>query len=201
MTLVTKEVERLSLCSKTAHVALKCPWPVWNRDMFLSGFGVDLLEDGMVAVSLRSCRSGDVILGKRIKPLDENTLPKTVRMEVNTSGFLFEPLTPDSTRVTIMLNQDPKIDFLPTGVLNYFTKNLAWVALTLFRKAAMNLSKDEDYLAAIRNDPDLYSLIRRRQADFFESEEYKQRASNRVDVYTTNPNSSSEDEDGPDLDD
>jgi hypothetical protein len=158
--------ERLSLCSKTAHLVLKFPFPLWNRDLYVVGFGVDILEDGCVAVSLRSAVQGEQVLGQTL--LGVTPPPSTVRMDCSNSGFLFEPISPEITRVTIMLCQDPKLDFVSPAILNFFTKQLGWISLTLFRKAAVNLN--QAYKKKIEGDPQLYNLIRDRQRQYFEDQ-------------------------------
>jgi hypothetical protein len=163
----------LSIASRTCHLGLKFPWPVWNRDAFMTGFGVNILEDGVVCVSVRSCQSGDRMFGREIKPLDEG--PKHVRMEMKSSGFMFEPLTPDFTRVTIIICNDPKMA-IPPSLINFFTKNLAWVSMTMFRNGAKAVDEDSPYTARINANPALYKdLIEAQQTIYFSDPVVQQR--------------------------
>ena len=83
------------------------PWPVYERDFVFIGKHQEV--DGKI-----------VYVGKSVEVPSIPPKDGAVRGEIHASGFIFEPISENSTRVIYFINVDPK-GSIPTMVVNFMS--------------------------------------------------------------------------------
>ena len=155
---MSTELARLSLTSKLGQIALKFPWPVWNRDIVLLGYGADLLERGLVAIGASSIEEHPAIEMPEVPS-------KHVRMSIRVTGFLLHPLTPTKTSVKMLVNANPELAVIPYSVMNFVTHQIGYLAFKGLRATAEDPPKE--YAEKRAAGPEVYDLIETRMAEYF----------------------------------
>jgi len=141
---------------KSSRFAIRLPWPLANREVAITGFGHDDLDDGRVIV--KACT--DPALGEAA------SRKGNVMAELKLGGFYIEPVAKRDTRITFFMNIDPHIPHLPTAVLNWTSGNLMWVMLHELRKAAVKAMDPKSIYAQRRAErPDVYEYFTERAAE------------------------------------
>eukprot|EP01119_Soliformovum_irregulare_P020904 TRINITY_DN6840_c0_g1_i1.p1 TRINITY_DN6840_c0_g1~~TRINITY_DN6840_c0_g1_i1.p1 ORF type:complete len:148 (-),score=38.58 TRINITY_DN6840_c0_g1_i1:69-512(-) len=135
------------------------PWPLWNRDVCLYGYGVDLLERDTVIVAVRSVHDNEF-------PEIPAVPNKHIRAECRVGGILAQPIAYNKTRVILLANADPKLAMVPYSLLNLVTKNLAHFAFSTFAHKAENLEGTE-FQDRIDANPDMYGEVKARLDEYF----------------------------------
>ena len=83
------------------------PWPLTNREQYLSTIGTCLTDEKAVVVVLKSI-NGDNYLGKSIT---KNA--KCVETEVHFIGIKLEVIDDENIQISFLMNLDPKLKNIP----------------------------------------------------------------------------------------
>lgn len=148
---------------KTLQVAVDMPWPLSGRDVVIDGRGVDLLDDelGAIAIMMRELHA-DTYADLAVPEPPRGY----VRMGVQQCGAMIRPLTSELTYLEAIFSVDPKLAVVPDWLINFFTKKLTHMGVSLFRTQCRNIpcSQFEDRQRA---KPRLYADVRARVERFF----------------------------------
>lgn len=135
----SKTVDKVSHGDIVAYAAVSLP--LISRDVLLHMYCADCLqESGKV-----------VILGKSIKTwptFDEATMAKSYgwlshdRVEIHDVKVVVDVLSPTEIKTTILMSFDLKLSYIPQSLINFITRNLAGVFLSLFQARAKSVFED-----------------------------------------------------------
>jgi len=128
-------LKRVKWCEKVVYLKLGLPI-LSDREGYLDGFGVDRLdENGTILIIVKTVHNNEEL--KRTLGI---TVPesKNVRMEINYFFCEIKPLSHNRLIFKAICNIDPKIDFLPGWVLNFFIRKIGSFMLAKL----IRLSKD-----------------------------------------------------------
>jgi len=151
----SRQICQLSKFRKQVYMRADMPWPVWDRDVFLHGYGVDMLEEDTVVVMVHSSDTEEVAIPSR-----------HVRMICSFGGFLAKPISATATKVIMLANVDPKMSYIPYTFLNLATKQLAHLMFQMLRRQCQKISGSE-YEKRIKENPQVYSEIQQRLQLYF----------------------------------
>lgn len=144
-----------SMYRKIGLTEQSIPWPFSNRDMVFNAFGVDDLDKHSFMIYLESLNSSDIY---------EIPAPvgSAVRCDLKVGGFHIQYVSPESTRVSGVFNVDPKLDFIPTSLINWVSgKIVHWFLYYIAKAAQFDLDDPTDvYTAAIKANPRFYDHIK-----------------------------------------
>ena len=114
-------VEQRAIFEKLVYMSASF-WP-FNRDMLFGVKGLDYLGAGEI-----------IMIAHSENGFEEKTkINARVRMNVALCGARLKLVDRRSTYIEVVFNIDPRIDFLPPVLLNFFTRSLAYFGTDLFR--------------------------------------------------------------------
>jgi len=150
---------------KIVYMRGELPWPLYNRDICLYGYGVDMLEESdTIIIAVRSCTSKDAEQFQVELP----PLPNFhCRVECKFGGMMMKPLSENSTSVVMLCNVDPKLSGVPYWLLNWITKQVAHVMFEALRVKFSNI-KGSIYEKRILEKPEIYQDAKNRIFSHFE---------------------------------
>merc|ERR1719187_324810 len=122
-----------------------------NREVIIEGFGCDDKKNNRIFVYLKS-----------IEDHEEVKIPKpnsNVRVDVTQGGFLFKDLGDGRVEIITLTQVDPKVNFLPSALLNWFTGKLYHFLNQELIKAS-EFKEDSVYAERVRKDPETYNRVR-----------------------------------------
>lgn len=150
----------------------KFPWPLWNRDMAMTMTGMmDQKNHALISVS-KSIDIGEKYFDYTVEaPKEEEQL---VRMEVKRGYNFFQYLGPNKTRHVAIWNTDPKMEYVPTALLNFMMSNVLYTNMSNLQKLAQSLkdpeASKEIYKYYERKLPYYNSIVRAmNEPDFFQN--------------------------------
>jgi len=168
---------------KSVYCRAGLPWPMSDRDMFLYGFGADLLEEDKVVIVVRSVNSkadeptsttaaadsDEDDSSNLISPEDlakiMTVVPKSpggaMRMDCHFAGFVMESLSETRTRLTVLINADPMMSAIPYWLLNYVMKQFGHLIFARLEGLATGI-KGSVFEERIQARPALYADLQRR---------------------------------------
>eukprot|EP00741_Cyanophora_paradoxa_P021041 tig00021326_g20310.t1 len=140
-------------CSQVVHVGLRAMWPVWSRDSVVLGFAVNAFEElgGVVCVS----KSVDSHPSVAIPAVDG----AYVRADVHLSGYLLEIIDERTTRMTTVVNLDPKLARVPAAVINFFTRNICGLAFQLLQGRVAKFKDNAEHRRRILENREFYGWL------------------------------------------
>lgn len=165
---LSKELGRPSRYEKLIRLLFYAPWPLDKRENILEGYGVNFLEEeDALMIILQSLDDG---LHKDFIPDKE---PGVVRGDIHIGGFYMKVVSPEESDLTLVMNVDPKLGFVPEYILNACIRQvLGWVFHWL-EKCACSIDvgvgehdevktggKYAEYTDRVRDDPELYEHMR-----------------------------------------
>jgi len=115
---------------KIIHMCFNPPspasWVVSPRELLLYGYGVDMMEENKLVAMAKSPTQVELDFLKQkfnyeLPPEGKNG---TCRMTCHLAGILLEPVDETTTRVSVLSNNDPKVQ-LPYWIINLVTKKFA----------------------------------------------------------------------------
>ena len=126
------------------------PWPISNRDMISYGYGVDMLEeDKSVLVVIKTPTNGISDL------LDDNN----IHINCNFSGIHIQYISENETKIILIANVDPKLEYVPNFIINYLLPASGYYTMKYIQKTTENI--DSEHRKRIEND-EIYLDIKRR---------------------------------------
>lgn len=162
----TLKTDNPRLLRRAAHIVSYAPWPLWKRDVTLYAYAIDGLDndDNCVMVVSRSMKDTDPVTEKVPKAGISN---RTVRSELHTSGFELTPVAPDRIKARFLYNIDPRLPFIPTGLINWAARTLCRWSLRVLESRARDLNAVSPlYLERIAHDP-IYEHVRKRLNEYW----------------------------------
>eukprot|EP00388_Colpodella_angusta_P026533 GDKK01006076.1.p1 GENE.GDKK01006076.1~~GDKK01006076.1.p1 ORF type:complete len:184 (-),score=7.53 GDKK01006076.1:162-713(-) len=140
---------------------VSCPWPVASRQVFIGGFGCDCVYQKKIVIVAKS-----IDPAKDFVPI-ECHIPapnsKCVTATLTCGGFVLEPLQGGRTKVSFVMNIDPKLKVVPTSLINWFSGKLIWVLLKNLGSAGVKSEKKgSPYIARREEQKELYEYFRQR---------------------------------------
>eukprot|EP01118_Nematostelium_gracile_P016977 TRINITY_DN712_c0_g1_i2.p1 TRINITY_DN712_c0_g1~~TRINITY_DN712_c0_g1_i2.p1 ORF type:complete len:215 (+),score=43.38 TRINITY_DN712_c0_g1_i2:250-894(+) len=143
------QLEKISRYRKLLYLKASLPWPLPSRDACLYGYGVDLLEDDMVIIMVRSAHNDEFS--------NIPDIPRSfARVECKFGGMLVKPISPTSSKVIMLSNSDPKVPVIPYWLFNLVTKKLAHHMFETLRHKSSKI-EGTIYEERIRSQPEVYS--------------------------------------------
>ena len=124
--------------SKAVYMRMGLPPPLSDRDAFLAGIGVDLMEENGAVVVLSRSFDTDTETIERYG-IDITKTQRNVKIEMNLAGFRIRPLGPSSCELIGLANIDPKINFLPARLINWFMRKACTLLFERMLKKAQVL--------------------------------------------------------------
>ena len=140
------------------------PWPLWNRNIYLSVTAKRMEEQNAYIIFFRSVEGDNWYDGSTI----EKT-PKTNMVTVKYGGFIIEDLGEDSQRVSACILFNPNIKDIPSWIIPYLIKSIAVVFHSQYAKRCLTLPK-KNYKLIEENKlfyDHIREIIRRNTRDHF----------------------------------
>jgi hypothetical protein len=131
------------------------PWPFTKRDMFTLGYSVDMLEEDASVLVLIAEPPPEMI-----KDLVND---KNVHINLSYAGFFIKYISENETKICIMGNGNPQLDYIPNWMINYFMPSSIYYMMKHIHKTVDNL--DGEHHERIKNK-DVYKDIKRRLEKF-----------------------------------
>lgn len=157
----SQEQGRVGDLHRWSTFTVSCPWPVASRQVFIGGFGCDCVYQKKIVIVAKS-----IDPEKDYVPIECN-IPtpnsKCVTAILTCGGFVLEPLPGGRTKVSFVMNIDPKLKAVPTSLINWFSGKLIWVLLKNLGSACVKSEKKgSPYIARREEQKDLYEYFRQR---------------------------------------
>lgn len=153
----SEEIGSVSRFHKLSRFEVSMPWPVANREVCIGGYGVDDLENKLVYVKAAGNDDGLQMPNGEMPP---HVKKGCVRADVKSGGFILESLGETTTKVTFMMNIDPKMKIVPMWLINWVSGKMFWVLLHQISKAADKGAKEGSCYAERRKlRPDVYDYF------------------------------------------
>lgn len=97
---------------------------------------------------------------------------KFVRVEMRIGGFLLTPISKEKTKLSLLWNVDPKLDMIPSALVNWGLKHVALFAISLLKQHAKAIDTDDKspYIKRMQEKPDVYDFLRKRFETWLESQ-------------------------------
>jgi FYVE zinc finger len=153
----TRVLKQVSRFRQLAYGKVNLPWPFADREDIIEGRGVDLFENRAVVILLHDRDDAkDVWHGVQTPDPDG-----AQRIEMHMGGALIVPRGPENTFMCGLANIDPKISFIPTSLLNFINKHIAYYGFVLFRKKTRRI-KGSEHEKRIKEKVEIYGEVRRR---------------------------------------
>jgi len=155
------------------HVILKVPWPFANRDLVILIHVFDCFDliSKDILISAKSVE-GDEVLGIKVPPpppgvsrMSEShhltclKLIIAVRKSAGSIRSLNDTL--DLLNITMTMNVDLHIGFVPPSLINFAAKTLLYYGYKLFIRKAKDLAETK-HAQRITDNPDFYQYVRNR---------------------------------------
>ena len=71
------------------------------------------------------------------------------RVHIHLGGGIIRPVSPDRTHVSMVVNVDPKLAYIPSALQNFVAKHLAAWGFQLFRHQAKKLKGDQEHVCVL----------------------------------------------------
>ena len=151
-------IEEPSPVEIIASITCTVPPPFSDREVVVYCDGIDCLDEP-------DCKQIVVLMTS----IDHETVPRAddaVRAEVLTpSGLLLTPKGDGTTDVCIIMNIDPKVEVIPSWLIDLAVRNLAYLILVAIRTASA-VVKDDSYQRRMRDGSHpFYAFLRKRLAE------------------------------------
>ena len=141
----------MSRFEKIVQLEYEVPF-ISNRDVVLEAFGVHCVEEQALLIGLQSIDEHPFV---ELPPNDG----KKVRGQMNVSGYYIEPVSDNETRVTMLMNFDPKLPVLPPWLMNVATgKILQW--FFYYMEKAAEFDANSIYHERVQGDPEVYEHVK-----------------------------------------
>ena len=158
------ESEDLGIVSRfhrSSKFAIMLPFPVSNREVFITGYAIDdLTKHKRVIVMAKSVQDGDVIPDiVRRPPVTKGN----VRADLKVGGFLIELVSETKCEVSFIMNVDPHLMHVPSAVTNFVSGRLMWVLLRQMAVAAKgSLKPTSKYAERRKTYKEIYDYFEQR---------------------------------------
>jgi hypothetical protein len=153
------DLRTVSRFHKLCTLTIGTPWPFGDRFLVLDGYGVDVSENNQLIVNVKSIESSPVM---ELPP----TPSGAVKVIMHFGGFLLEPVTRKRSKISFIVNVDPKISVVPMQLINWMSGQLIHVILNRMREA-VNFGPDSEYAQRVQSNPAVYDYIKSRLEDFW----------------------------------
>ncbi|CAN8068960.1 unnamed protein product [Agarophyton chilense] len=159
------EIENPTPLRRAAYITVFAPWPLYNRDVAVYAFAVDALdEDDCVVVITKSIDESHPVKEKVPEP---SALSRTVRADMNISGFILYPESPGVTKARFLYNVDPHLTFVPVALVNWGARTICRWSLRTLENRAQNLDRLSPlYTERMKSHP-FYEFVRTRLREFW----------------------------------
>lgn len=150
---------------KYGRFAIHLPWPMANREVFLSGYGIDHLLENKVIICATSVDEREKLPScvTYMPPKKGNVVALLRR-----GGFVLEAISQWQTKVSFVMNVDPQLKSIPMPLINWVSGKMIWVLLHQMEKAAREGNKkDSKYAIRRRTRPELYGYLAQRALNVF----------------------------------
>jgi hypothetical protein len=131
----------------------KFPWPISGRDMISYGSGVDMLEEDQSVLVV--IKTPDL---ENFKLNEDN-----VHIMCNYAGIYIKYISENETKIILIANVDPKLDYVPNWIINYLLPSSGYYTLKHIQNVTEKL--DGEHRKRIEND-EIYQDIARRLKNF-----------------------------------
>eukprot|EP01028_Stygiella_incarcerata_P007169 TRINITY_DN2941_c0_g1_i1.p1 TRINITY_DN2941_c0_g1~~TRINITY_DN2941_c0_g1_i1.p1 ORF type:complete len:484 (+),score=169.90 TRINITY_DN2941_c0_g1_i1:148-1599(+) len=162
---------QLSEARVMCYFCVGLPWPLQARDVQLYGYAVDALDMDRVLIFARSHDETDdwefssSAFEATRKPAPE-LKKNVVRMVMHRAGFIVRPIDEHHTKVTWVVNTDPKLALIPYWFLNFMVRSIAHTMFERLHKIVVNF-KGSVYEERIEQKQFIYSMLRRKCDTYF----------------------------------
>lgn len=158
-----EELGSVSRFHKLSRFAIKVPWPLADREVAIGGYGADFLESNIIVIRAVSLSETEPMPNGAPAP---SILKNNVRADLKVGGFVLEAISKSETKLSFIMNVDPKIPNIPIAVLNWVSGKMIWVLLYSISKAAGRaVDPNSKYAARRKVRPDVYEYFEKRAAE------------------------------------
>jgi hypothetical protein len=130
----SQDLGGVAMLERCATFTIGLPFPMANREVAVHGYGIEDLENKRAFIQATSMHGS---VGPIPYPEPKKGI---VRMEIIRGGWIFEALSPNTVKVSFIMNVDPKMK-VPTSVLNFVAGRTMWVLAHQLEKAAKKAGK------------------------------------------------------------
>eukprot|EP01126_Amoeba_proteus_P013735 TRINITY_DN15889_c0_g1_i2.p1 TRINITY_DN15889_c0_g1~~TRINITY_DN15889_c0_g1_i2.p1 ORF type:complete len:295 (-),score=58.67 TRINITY_DN15889_c0_g1_i2:83-967(-) len=151
------DVARTDRLRVLAHAQVTLPWPISNRELLLDGFGVDMLDLGMIMVAVRDYDSQTSPIGV----VPELKYPK---INIFRGGALIKPLHNNKILFSLVASVDLKLRWIPNYFFDWAMNTFAPHVFQYLARVAEGVGKKEDcpYKSRIESRIQFYGYLRER---------------------------------------
>jgi len=128
LTKVSDLIGEVSYLRKSLYFRYGVMWPFTSREIFMQGCGLVMKDEQACCMALSSVE-GESWLGY---PAVRDK--KTVEIDIKKAFIIMNPIGTNLTKLRIIINLDPHIDYIPQRIMNYAMKNMLGVYLGYIQK-------------------------------------------------------------------
>jgi hypothetical protein len=162
---------QLSAARVMCYFCVGMPWPLNARDVQLYGYAVDALDMDRVLIFARSHDAVDdwefssSTFEESKKPAPE-VKKNVVRMVMHRAGFIVKPLDENHTKITWIVNTDPKLALVPYWFLNFMVRSIAHTMFEKLHKIVTNFTGSV-YEERIATKQFVYGMLKEKCDTYF----------------------------------
>eukprot|EP00466_Bigelowiella_natans_P016311 jgi/Bigna1/82997/fgenesh1_pg.100_\ len=152
ITIIVDQLKVKSPYHQILYSRVPLPWPLDDRDVIINAQGFDLLDEfGEIVISATS-----------VKEFPDTKIPevppKCTRLEIHLAGARIKPITMNKIELTAVANVDFK-SFLPSSVINWLAKTLAYYFFLQFRAKAASSSGNGPHYDRVNEKKEMYTQV------------------------------------------
>eukprot|EP01018_Ginkgo_biloba_P010735 Gb_36362 [translate_table: standard] len=165
-------LKKVRIGEEISLIRVKVPWPISSREIIFHYFELEYFEDDLLVVLLSSVPNSQQIDESihGYSPEDIPPVDGTVRMEL-VGGFALQKVNSTQSYFRTIGNLDIKVDFMPSWLINFISRQLIGHGFKLYQKTVLAASHGDENFRKILDHGPMYIRV---QAGLRSSEENKQ---------------------------
>ncbi|EGR28771.1 protein kinase domain protein [Ichthyophthirius multifiliis] len=129
-------IAKFKKSQKTAYFEMGLPF-IHNRDAYIEGIGIDRLDvNGTILIKCRSIQNDKELMQKIGIDL---TKSKNVQIDIKFFSCEIQPITNGIVKIKIISNINPKVNFIPKWMINFFCKQFGKYLIKKMISLAKNI--------------------------------------------------------------
>ena len=125
-----------------AEVEFKLPWPLSNRSGICMARGIPIISGEKEAILIFSSIPDEPTwLGHEIK-----RDPNTVYVDIHKAALYVKHIDSETIMMQLITNMDPKLNYIPTSLINFGLKHICGMFLSLAKKKCEQLDPEYEEL-------------------------------------------------------
>ena len=125
-----------------AEAEFKLPWPLSNRSGIVMASGIPIISGEKENILIfSSIPDKPTWLGHEIK-----RDPNTVYVDIHKAALYVKQIDAETIMIQTITNMDPKLNYIPTSLINYGLKHVCGMFLSLAKKKCLQLEPEYEEL-------------------------------------------------------